>query len=305
MKKVAFFLGKGGVGKTTLSSATAYNLSRRGRKTLIVSLDPAHNLGDVFGRKLSNTRSRLAVNLDGMEVDLQEWISRYLKESREEIQATYRYNTTLNLDSYLNIMKYTPGTEEYAVLWAIEHVVKEHGAEYDRIVFDTPPTALTLRFLAMPTISMIWVRELQEMRERILKKRQTILSLNPEAHVIKGSSRVEDDRIYGKLSGIQTRLSWLHQLFKENSYLTVIINPDNLSLAEAVRIRHELEKLDVPIDSVCFNKAPSDGACGEEVKQSFHRFPIFTSVYVPEGLRTMDDLIKVEIPELVEDMERS
>ncbi len=305
MKKVAFFLGKGGVGKTTLSSATAYYLSRMGRKVLIVSLDPAHNLGDVFGMKLSNKRTPLATNLDGIEVDLQEWIARYLKESREEILATYRYNTTINLDSYINIMKYTPGTEEYAVLWAIEHVVQAYGDEYDRIIFDTPPTALTLRFLAMPTISMLWVRELLNMREKVLKKRQTILSLNPQAHVIRGSSKPEDDRIYGKLSSIQSRLSSLHQLFKNESYLTVIINPDTLSLAEAIRIKHELEKLDVYIDSVCFNKAPSDGACGDEVKQNFHRFPIFTSVYVPTGLKTNEDLAKVEIPELVEDMERN
>ncbi len=305
MKKVAFFLGKGGVGKTTLSSATAYYLSRKGKKILIVSLDPAHNLGDVFGKKLSNKRTALSTNLDGIEVDLQEWITRYLKDSKDEIQATYRYNTTINLDSYLNIMKYTPGTEEYAVLWAIEYIVKEYGDQYDRIIFDTPPTALTLRFLAMPTISMLWVRELLDMREKVLKKRQTILSLNPEAHVIRGAFRVEDDRIYGKLSGIQSRLSWLHELFKNDSYLTVIINPDTLSLAEAIRIRHELEKLDVHIDSVCFNKAPSDGACGEEVKQNFRRFPIFTSVYVPAGLKTQEDLVKVEIPELVEDMERS
>jgi arsenite-transporting ATPase len=240
-----------------------------------------------------------------MEVDLQEWISRYLKESRDEILATYRYNTTINLDSYINIMKYTPGTEEYAVLWAIEHVVKEFGNDYDRIIFDTPPTALTLRFLAMPTISMLWVKELLEMREKILRKRQTILALNPEAHVIRGATHKEEDRIYGKLSGIQRRLSWLHGLFKNDSYLTVIINPDTLSLAEAVRIRHELEKLDVHIDSVCFNKAPSDGGCGEEVKKSFHRFPIFTSVYVPSGLKTVEDLLQVEIPELVVDMERS
>jgi Oxyanion-translocating ATPase len=305
MKKVAFFLGKGGVGKTTLSSATAYYLSRKGKKILIVSLDPAHNLGDVFGKKLSNKRTPLAVNLDGIEVDLSEWITRYLKESREEILATYRYNTTINLDSYMNIMKYTPGTEEYAVLWAIEYVVKEYGKVYDRIIFDTPPTALTLRFLAMPTITMVWVRELLNMREKVLKKRQTILSLNPEAHVIRGASSVEEDRIYGKLSGIQKRLSSLHQLFKKDSYLTVIINPDTLSLAEALRIRHELEKLDVHIDSVCFNKAPSEGACGEDVKENFHRFPIFTSVYVPSGLKTLEDLVKVEIPQLAEDMERS
>jgi arsenite-transporting ATPase len=303
MQKIAFFLGKGGVGKTTLSAATAYYLSKREKRVLIVSLDPAHNLGDVYGKKLCNERTPIVEHLDGIEIDLQEWITRYLNESRDEIRATYHYNTTLNLVSYINILKYTPGTEEYAVLWAIEHVVKKYRKEYDQIIFDTPPTALTLRFLAMPTISMLWVKELSEMREQILKKRQTILSLNPEAHIIKGATDKTQDRVYEKLSGIKERLSWLHRLFKNESYLTVIINPDALSLAEAMRIRHELEKLDVPIDSVCFNKAPMDGSCGDEVKQSFHNFPIFTAVWIPEGLRSIEDLEKVQIPELAEEIE--
>ena len=90
MKKLAFFLGKGGVGKTTISSSVASQISREGRKVLIVSLDPAHNLGDVFGARLTDARTSLGPRLDGIEIDLAAWVSRYLKESREEIVKTMK-----------------------------------------------------------------------------------------------------------------------------------------------------------------------------------------------------------------------
>jgi arsenite-transporting ATPase len=300
MRKVAFFLGKGGVGKTTVSSTVAYQMSLRGFKTLIVSLDPAHNLGDVFHVTLKNDLTPLGKNLDGIEIDLAAWVARYLKESRDEIKATYHYNSTVNVDSYINILKYTPGTEEYAVLWAIEHTYKTYAEGYDIIVFDTPPTALTLKFIAMPSISMLWVKELAGMREKILAKRQTVLSLNPEASVIHGASDKKDDTVYMKLATIRDRLSRLHDLISKESYLTVIINPDTLSLAEALRIRHELDKLDVKIDSVCLNKAPDEGECDEKVKDGFRTFPIFTSMFLEGGLLSSEDLGRIDVDPLID-----
>ena len=302
MKKLAFFLGKGGVGKTTVSSTVAYQFSREGKKILIVSLDPAHNLGDVFQLALSNERTSLGPNLDAIEIDLAAWVSRYLKESRDEIKETYKYNVTMNLDSYINILKYSPGTEEYAVLWAIEHIYRDYEQKYDLIIFDTPPTALTLRFLAMPSISLMWVRELSGMRARILEKRQTVMKLNPGASVIQGTSKKEDDKIYTKLSGITSRLTGLHRLFTEQSYLAVVVNPDNLSLAEALRIRHELEKLEVFINSVCLNKAPGEGECREKVEDSFQKFPVFTSFLLPGGLHSVDDLARIDVEGVKQDI---
>ena len=174
MKTNAFFLGKGGVGKTTSSAAFALALARAGKRVLVASLDPAHNLGDVLGVKLTGTPSEVEPHLYALEIDLNFWVDRYLKESRDELATTYSYNLTLNLDSFFDIMKYSPGTEEYAMLWAIEHIRCNLAGDYDIVVYDTPPTALSLRFLAMPAISKLWIAELTKLRERILKKRNKI-----------------------------------------------------------------------------------------------------------------------------------
>jgi arsenite-transporting ATPase len=320
MKKIAFFMGKGGVGKTTISSSVAYQLAREGKKVLIVSLDPAHNLGDVFQKKLSNELKPLDANLDGIEIELSVWVAKYLKQSRDEIHSNYLYQNAINLETYVNILKYSPGTEEYAVLWAIEFVYKEYSGRYDLIIFDTPPTALTLRFLAMPSITSLWVRELTKMRERILKKRQTILALNPDASILKnhvdtgdgvpkdepdvqGGFTKEDDQIYLKLSSISGRLASLQKLFSEESYLTVVVNPDTLSLSEALRIRKELGNLGVRINSVCLNKSvPGSGSHKENVEREFDGCPVFASSLLPDGVRLVTDLGNIDVGGVKADM---
>lgn len=295
-------MGKGGVGKTTVSSSTAFMLSHNGSRVLIASLDPAHNLGDVFYAHLTNEISSLAPNLDGIEIDLGKWVIKYLENSRQEIKETYRYNVSINLDSYINILKYSPGTEEYAVLWAIEHIYKTYSSKYDFIIFDTPPTALTLRFLAMPSISKIWVKELKAMREKILEKRQTILKLNPDASILKGTSDKKNDAVFGKLGSINERLSMLHDVFSNKSYITVIINNDELSISESARILDELGKLGVKISSICLNKVNPEIELSEKIKNKFRDYPIFISYLLPEGLIRREDLGRISINGLADDI---
>ena len=163
-----------------MSAAFALSLARSGKNVLIASLDPAHNLGDVLGvAALRDTPAQVEPNLDALEIDLAAWVEKYLEESRSEMKSTYSYASTLNLDSFFDIMKYSPGTEEYAVLWAIEHIHCDLSADYDVVVYDTPPTALSLRFLAMPAISNLWIAELSKLRERILGSGTSITRINP------------------------------------------------------------------------------------------------------------------------------
>lgn len=294
----AFFLGKGGVGKTTLSSAFALTLAREGLKVLVASLDPAHNLGDALCTPLSGSPKQVEPNLDALEVDLSYWVEKYLADSREQLKANYAYNVTLNLDSFFNILKYSPGTEEYAVLWAIEDIHCRLGPLYDVVVFDTPPTALTLRFLSLPTISGLWVAELSKLRERILQRRQTITRLNPTSPVASSCVDKDDDKVYGKLKSIRTRLQSLEQLFAKESFLSVIVNPDELSVSEALRILDELTRLGIPLSSVCINKqGVSDMAWVQSPELA--KLPQFSYDFSREGIRTREDLMAVGAGELV------
>ena len=298
MHSNAFFLGKGGVGKTTLSAAFALSLARSGKKVLVASLDPAHNLGDVLGAELSGNPVPVEPNLDALEVNLAAWVEKYLEESRSELKATYSYAGTFNLESFFDIMKYSPGTEEYAVLWAIEHIHCDLAAGYDVVVFDTPPTALSLRFLAMPTISNLWVAELTKIRERILARRTSITRINPESAVAASCVDKDDDKVYGRLGSIRKRLTVLSGLFSRESYMAVVINPDQLSVSEALRIKEELDRIDIPLSGVCVNKQGVSRAAWSLDKR-LARIPSFVFDFLPGGLHGREDLLTIKTSELV------
>lgn len=294
MNRTAFFLGKGGVGKTTLSSAFALALARGGAKVLVASLDPAHNLGDALAARLTGDVKNIEPNLDALEVDLGYWVDTYLEASRNQLKANYSYNVTLNLDSFFNILKYSPGTEEYAVLWAIEDIHCRLGPLYDVVVLDTPPTALSLRFLALPTLSGLWVRELSSLRERILSRRQTITKLNPHSPVAESCVDKDDDKVYGSLKNIGGRLRAMEHLFAHESFLSVIVNPDELSVSEALRIQDELDRLGIPLSAVCVNKqGVSDMKWQQHALLS--KYPQFVFDFKRGGIRSREELRGVAV----------
>lgn len=302
MKKILFFVGKGGVGKSTVSTATALQLAETGKHVLLVSLDQAHNVGDILGRTVGDKPKTVSPNLDVAESDLKKWVKKYLQKTRQDMQSQYRYNVTLNLDHYINIMKHSPGTEEYAVLWAIEHYVHEYANSHDLIIFDTPPTALTLRIFAMPSVTRLWIKELRKMRKKILAGRRTINRLNPDNVPVKGALDEDKDAVYGHLGLLDDRVERMMAILTQESYISVVINNDRLSIAESERIKSELSELAIPLNSFCLNKLASkdeDTSKIDTVLKSVAHFRIIPS---DEGVDTQDALIHVDLGGLDRDI---
>jgi len=257
--KILFFTGKGGVGKSTMSAAAAWQLSQR-KQVLIVSLDPAHNLGDIFGVNLKDKKARFTENLYLKEIDLQKLSREYLQREINVLTGTYRYLQTLNLDNYFSILKYSPGIEEYALLTSIENTIRDER-NFDYIVFDTPPTGLALRFLALPKITITWIDRLIQMRRKILEKRYTI-------HRIRGTQneketvldyREEDDDTLKRLKTLYDYYQDLTSTLKgEGCAIVLVYNPDILSLRESGRLIEGLNDLNLPLRMLINNKVTED-----------------------------------------------
>ena len=164
--RVLFFVGKGGVGKSTNSSLFALKLARNGKRVLLNSIDPAHNLHDIFQVSLGSKPKQIVPGLEAMETDLDQWVKKYLKDTERDFRSVYKYQESFNLHKYFRTLKYSPGLEEYAVLLALVDTLRRF-ADRDYIVFDTPPTALTLKFLALPDVSLLWLSELSQFRQLI------------------------------------------------------------------------------------------------------------------------------------------
>jgi arsenite-transporting ATPase len=262
--KILFYTGKGGVGKSTMAAAAAWQLSQKSR-VLIVSLDPAHNLGDIFCMSLNGREMRLNERLCLREVDLQKLSRDYLEREIGVLTRTYSYLQALNLDRYFSVLKYSPGIEEYALLTSIEETIRKEGAKFDTLIFDTPPTGLTLRFLALPQITITWIDRLAQIRRQILDKRYTIqkirgpLKEGEKSPEIKLAFDEKDDPVLNRLTALKENYESLTEVLQgPDCGVVLIFNPDMLSLRESERLVEGLRDIHLPLRLLIQNKVTED-----------------------------------------------
>ena len=261
--EIQFFIGKGGVGKSTTSAVTAIQFARNARDTLLVSMDPAHNQCDIFQQKFSEKSKRVVDHLHVKEVDVDHWIEKYLKKTEKTIKQTYIYESAFNLQNYFNVLQFSPGLEEYALLLAFEEVLHTHENK-DIIIFDMAPTALTLRFFCLPSVTLIWLEELLKLRNQIYAKKEIISKIKVFG------KEIEQDKIKDKLKRLIYEYEHLRDHFlAEKTRINLVMNDDDLSLAEAFRIKQKLKDIGIDIAAVVINKM-QHMKIPEKVKDEFN-----------------------------------
>ena len=149
-RRIYIFTGKGGVGKSSVAAAHALRSAEEGKKTLLISTDMAHNLGDIFGRKLGKTEENILPNLDIYEIDPEYVMQEDFKEFVDYIRKT------LSMAGDMDEMGMMPGMEELFSLLKISEIY-ETGT-YDRMIVDCAPTGETLSMLKFPEL-LAWYME--------------------------------------------------------------------------------------------------------------------------------------------------
>jgi len=275
--RLLFFIGKGGVGKSTSSALTSVYLAAQTYKTLLVSMDPAHNQCDIFERDFSEKPKKISETLMVKEVDTDFWIEKYLKETTNQIKETYRYESAFNLQNYFNVLQFSPGLEEYALLLAFEDTLHKYG-DRDFIVFDMAPTALTLRFFSLPFITLIWLEELLTLRSEIYRKKEIISKIK-----IAGRE-IEQDRVKAKLQTLIGNYEHLREHFmSDTTRVNLVMNNDKLSFSEAFRIREKLADIHIRIDRIVVNKLKANENTAA-IEREFKDQKIARLQLAPQGL---------------------
>ena len=235
MEKYIFFSGKGGVGKTTTACATAIHLATEGKRTLIVSTDPASNLSDVFEMEIGHRITEVAgvERLHAMEIDPDAAASEY----KERIIAPYRDVMPAEVIASIDEQLSGPCTTEMAAFDRFIDFMETD--EYDVIVFDTAPTGHTIRLLELP---VDWSRHIED--------------------AAKGSGQT----CLGPVQTIQDskeRYDRAIKLLRDTGVTTFIfvMRPEELSFYETVRASAELETIGIKTGELIINGILPEEVC--------------------------------------------
>jgi len=272
-KKILFFGGKGGVGKTTVSAATALARAQAGGKVLLVSTDPAHNLGHLFDRAIGSKPVRLAPGLDGLELDPDETVRLHLKEITSSLHKLMPVHLRGEVDKHMALSKDAPGMQEAALMERIAEVVEQGVKDYDLIVFDTAPSGHTARLMALPEMMSAWTEGLIKRQEKADGFAQVVKDLSREA----GSDSSMQDKTFGddtvdaekmRESGIRRilhrrRLRFTHlrdQLSNaESTAFVIVLAAERLPILETIALHAQLQAAKVNVAALVVNKrSPAD-----------------------------------------------
>lgn len=262
--RTIFFLGKGGVGKSTLSILSGLWLAHQQKETVVISLDRAHNLNDILGR------APVPDGLNVVEANLDEFVQAYLKETEKQLRRNYTYLTALNLENHFKVLRYAPGMEEFALLLAFQRYSASFSKK-DYLIFDMPPTALALKFFGLPAVSLVWLEQLLHLREEILEKKEIISSVKL------GRKVLETDKIKSNLQKQKERYERLLQLFRNAGQckINIVSNDDSVSLAESERIFEFFRELSIEPHALIVNKR-RDVFFEESISKTLQTIPRIT-----------------------------
>ena len=257
--RYVYFGGKGGVGKTVMAAATATQLARSGRRTLLASTNPIHSLTSCLGVDCFGKPTKIAAvdNLAAFEIDTREAIERSKREIREKIQWFLKFaEISTKADEFVEAATMNPAFEESAMFENMVDLMFKD--EYEVYVFDTAPTANARRLLGMSKVYGLWV-------EKMLKSREEAQSLR---EALSFTKKKEEDPLMSYLVDFRGRIAHARDLLTdpEKTAFFFVTLPEALPIAVIRRFIDWFTDFGIPVGGVIVNEviSPEDAQTGGE-----------------------------------------
>ena len=243
--RVLLFTGKGGVGKTTVAAATAVRAAEAGLRTLVMSTDPAHSLGDSFDEEIGSAPTRIADRLWAQQIDAQERLEDNWREIQDYMIQLMNWAGTETIQA--EELTVLPGLDEiFSLIDVKTHV--ESGA-YDVLIVDCAPTAETLRLLSLPDVMQWYIERIFPVERRIVKTVRPIVSRVT-------TLPIAGDRVFDAVERLHRNLDSVKKILTDEAVSSVrlVVNPEKMVIAEARRTYTYLGLFGYRVDAVVVNR---------------------------------------------------
>lgn len=289
--------GKGGLGKTTFSAATAYYLAKKGYKTLVFSVDPQASLSDIFQRDIFGKGAvEIMPNLYAQEIDADRRIKEYQQEIRGKILDMYGLEQVPEeIESYIQASSAEPAMEESAIFDAVVDIVVK--GDYDYYIYDLVPLGHALYYLSMASVYDAWIDKITHLREEMAEYEQV-------AKVMKRQKETEEDMILRELTYIKTRINTSSGILtdKQKTAFFFVLVPEEMIILDTKKAAGLFAKYDVPLSGYIVNRVIPTELLGSNVPEYLRNRIAMQREYLQKIDKTFGGEVLASVPELERDV---
>ena len=296
-RRYIMFGGKGGLGKTTFSAATAYWLAKQGHKVLVFSVDPQASLSDIFQRDIFGKGAvEIMPNLYAQEVDADRHIHDYQEQIRKKIRDMYGLDAVPEeIEQYIQAASAEPAMEESAIFDAVVDIVV--GGEYDYYIYDLVPLGHALYYLSMAKVYDEWINRITQLRQEMREQEEMVAR-------IKRQKTTEEDHILTELQYIKDRINQSSRILtdKQKTAFFFVVVPEEMIILDTEKAAQLFAKFDVPIVGYVVNRVLPADLAGQVMPPYLQKRLAMQGDYLQKIDKIFGKQVVGRVPELERDI---
>jgi arsenite-transporting ATPase len=296
-RQYVMFGGKGGLGKTTFSAATAWWLARQGKKVLVFSVDPQASLSDIFQQDIFGKGPvKIVDNLWAQEIDADRHIKEYQDEIRQKIRDMYGLDEVPSeIEDYIAATSAEPAMEESAIFDSVVDIVNQ--GDYDYYIYDLVPLGHALYYLSMAKVYDEWIGKITQLREEMREYEEV-------AARMKRQKEVDEDEILRELQYIRSRINSASKILTDRTRTAFffVVTPEQMILIDTKKAAELFAKFDVPIGGYIVNRVLPEELKSQKVPAYLRNRMEMQTGQLEEIRRTLGAQIVGYVPELERDV---
>ncbi len=296
-RRYVMFGGKGGLGKTTFSAATAYWLARHGKRVLVFSVDPQASLSDIFQRDIFGKGPvQIVENLWAQEIDADTHIKQYQDEIRKKILDMYGLEAVpTEIEHYIQAASAEPAMEESAIFDAVVDVVVKR--DFDYYIYDLVPLGHALYYLSMAKVYDEWINKITKLREEMREYEEMVSRL-------KRQKQTEQDEILGELRYIKGRINASSAILtdKARTAFFFVVVPEDMIIRDTQKAATLFAQFDVPIAGYVVNRVIPHELLRQSIPEYLRNRIRMQDRYLEQIGAALGDRVLASVPELERDV---